>query len=81
MNRFVLLAALLALPATAHAGGLIDTTDAEKQLRDAQKDAKKQVDAETDKHSVKVGGSEKKSGKKSSGKKKSSTTASSASSK
>ena len=71
MKRIALLAALFCAPVTAHAGGLIDTTDAEKQVRDGQKKLKGDVDKETDKHSVKVGGDDKKSGKKSSGKKKS----------
>jgi hypothetical protein len=71
MKLALLTLSLLAAPGLAHAGGLLDTTGAEKDLRDAQKKVKGGVDTETDKHSVKIGDDGKgKSGKKAGKKKK-----------
>lgn len=60
MKRFALALAVwfLAAPGLARAGGLIDLNPAETKLRNAQKQVKKGVDKETDKHHVTVGGDE-----------------------
>lgn len=55
MKTALVLLGLLALPGSALATGLIDTTPLEKSGRDAQKKLKGDVDASVDKHHVTVG--------------------------
>lgn len=55
-KRLALILAVVGAPVLARAGGLINLDPAETKLRNAQKDLKKGVDKETDKHHVTVGG-------------------------
>ncbi len=71
MKRLLLCLLCLTSPALARADGLIDLNPAEAKVRNAQKDIKKGVDKETDKHKVTIGGDDAKKPSKKPGKSKS----------